>query len=982
MRLTFILICIIITSLWKAQAQSVVGKVVDSNGKPLSNVLVEVVAQSGEPSLTNTDGEYIISAKPNDILSFYALGEKKQLVKVKSTTCNISMGASDKIIEKGYGIQTSNQSSTMSSASVDYEQLEKFSAINPENALYGILPGLTVLSNGGPVYNSSPTIQLRGVGTTGTSNPLVLVDGVDRLLSRLSVAEIESVTILKDAAAVALYGVRGANGVILITTKRGEYGKMKVEVNYQHGFYTPFRLPKMVDAPTYANAINEALLNDGLAPRYNDTEIELFRNGTNPNLYPNVDWSRETTKKWENNNELDITFKGGNDRIRYFTFINYTNDFGLVNPIPSSEGYSTELNYYRLNLRSNLDIKVTNSTDLKINLMGSIDDYTRPNISPNGLFQRIFSTPSAAFPIKTTSNMWGGNSIYTNTNPVASIASTGYTRSQNRLLYSDLTLKQDLSIFLKGLTAELGVSYDNMAEYMDTQSKTFAYESAGVLYGTNSDLNFAKSLNSMYMNTSLYGKLNYFLKTDVHQINALLLYNQEDYQTKARNTHVARQKMAASASWGIRDKYFIDATAVASGSSYLPKGDKFRFYPSISAAWLLSSEDFLSKASVINSLKIRTSFGLSGNDMMSYELDRQLYESGGNYWFTNTSIVSYSLKEGQLATKNLKPELSKKTNFGIEFTGFDNTLQLSFDAFYDYRSNILVPGSNLVSTILGISPAMTNGGIVKNKGVEVALAYQGKIGDFQYRVNGQFAYAKSKVIENGEGPKPYDYMSAKGYSIGTYFGLKSNGLFKDDADIASSVPQVFSQVRPGDIKYIDRNGDDKVDEHDVEALGYSTRTPEIYYGFNLSAEYKGFGLSAQFQGIENFQVIRNTEHIYWTLRDNGNISEWYYNNPDRWSPDNRENARYPRLTTQGNSNNFRANNVWMEDGAYLKLRSLELYYTLPENKRNKFFIRNVKFFVRGMNLFSIDAVKDKDPEYMGNQYPTLSSYHTGVCLAF
>jgi len=885
----------------------------------------------------------------------------------------------DTIIQKGFGLTTTIKESTMSSASAHFSQMKSFSSMNPENALYGLIPGLTVLTNGGPSYNNAPTIQLRGVATLNSAAPLVLVDGVERPLNRLSVAEIDHVTVLKDAAAVAIYGIRGANGVILVITKRGEQGKMKVDVTYQHGITTAFRLPQMVDAPTYATALNEALANDELAPQYTSEQIQMFGDGSNPDLYPNVNWLKEMSRNAGNMNELNIGFSGGTENVRYFSDINYANDFGLLNPVPSQEGYNTSLNYYKLNLRTNLDAKLTPTTWMKVNVMGSIDDYTRPNVAPATLFQRAIGIPAAAFPVKTTSGEWGGSPIYTTWNPVAGIASTGFVRSQNRILFVDLNLKQDLGALLPGLKAEAGISYDNMAEYLDTQSRTFRYESAGILYGNNSDLNFSTTLNDMYMNSAVFGRLDYQVQSGKNNIRTFLLYSHEQAQRKTRNNLVARRNYVAGVNFARSERYFADLTASYSGSSYLSKGNKYRFYPALSAAWLISEEDFMKdNTSPVNLLKMRASFGLSGNDLMSYELDRQYIVSGTSYFFNATSVSYSSLKEGQLANTDLTAELAKKANVGIDLA-LTGTLNFSLDAFYENRSGILVPNNAIVSSVLGITPPLTNKGVVSNKGLEAALSYDKTIGDFKYGLSAQFSFVRNKILENNEGYQPYDYLYTTGNSIGTYYGLQADGFFSDAADIAFSNPQLFSTVAPGDIRYIDQNNDHVIDSYDIVKLSYSTLYPEIYYSFSLRGEYKGLGFDALFQGVDHVTVVRNAKDLYWPLTDNGNISEWYYNG-GRWTEATKETAKLPRLTTLGNENNFRNNSLWMQNGAYLKLRYLEVYYNLPV--QNTKIFHTAKVYVRGINLFSLDHVKDKDPEVMATGYPSLTSYFAGCSVTF
>ncbi|MEA4935430.1 MAG: SusC/RagA family TonB-linked outer membrane protein [Paludibacter sp.] len=908
------------------------------------------------------------------MLLYYGMSLHAQISAIKN-----NWNESDTIINKGFGLTTTVKESTMSSATAHFSQMKNFSAMNPENSLYGLIPGLTVLTNGGPSYNNAPVIQLRGLATLNSSAPLVLVDGVERPLSRLSVAEIETVTVLKDAAAVAIYGIRGANGVILVTTKRGEQGKMKVDITYQHGITTPFRLPRMVDAPTYATALNEALTNDGLASQYTKEEIQMFSDGSNPDIYPNVNWLSETTRNTGSMNELNIGFSGGSESVRYFSDINYANDFGLLNPVPSLEGYNTSLNYYKLNVRTNLDAKLTPTTWMKVNVMGSIDDYTRPNVAPATLFQRAIGIPAAAFPVKTTSGEWGGNPIYTTWNPVAGIASTGFVRSQNRILFVDLNLKQDLNAVFPGLKAEAGISYDNMAEYLDTQSRTFRYESAGVLYGNNSDLNFSTTLNDMYMNSALFGRLDHQMHLEENVIRTFLLYSHEQAQHKTRNNLVARRNYVAGVNFTRSERYFVDLIASYSGSSYLPKGDKFRFYPAISTAWLISGEDFMkSKTSSVDLLKLRASFGLSGNDLMSYELDRQYIVSGTSYFFNATSVSYSSLKEGQLANTDLTAELAKKANVGIDLT-LSGTLNFSLDAFYEKRSGILVPNNAVISSVLGIMPALTNMGVVSNKGFEGVLSYDKTIGDLKYGMSAQFSFVRNKILENNEGYKPYDYLYKTGNPIGTYYGLEADGFFDDMTDIAASYPQLFSTVAPGDIKYLDQNDDYIIDGYDVVKLGYSTLYPEIYYSFSLRAEYKGLGFDALFQGVDHVTVIRNAKDLYWPLTNNGNISDWYYNG-GRWTETTKETAVLPRLTTLGNENNFRNNSVWMENGAYLKLRYLDLYYNLP--KQNLKIFHAAKIYVRAVNLFALDHVKDKDPEVMSTGYPSLSAYYIGCSVSF
>lgn len=912
-----------------------------------------------------------------------AQGPVGKTTEKRSTLSAIELEDTLAIVRKGYSTATTRRVSTQASSSVGGEQMGRFSTLNPQNALYGLLPGLTVLQGGGPVYEDNPTIQLRGLGTFKNADPLILVDGIERPLERLSISEIEDVTVLKDAAAVAPYGIRGANGVILVTTKRGQVGKMKVDVQYRHNFNQPFRLPAMVDAPTYAQALNEALANDGMAPRYSESEIGMFRDGSNPDKYPNVDWKKETIRPVGQSNELDLSFVGGSDRIRYFSHIHYGNDFGLVKSLPTVDGYDTQLTYYRLNLRTNLDVKLTPTTQMRLNLMGSLDDQNRPNLSADKIFQNFVNIPAAAFPIKHSNGHWGGNQVYTTQNPVASITDNGFIRVQNRALFADLTIQQDFGMWLEGLTGEVSVGYDNAGEYRDIQNRSFAYYSDGQLYNQGKEtLSFSTSLNTARMNMQGHVKLNYGrMFGESHQLNLMWLSALENRQTKGRNNLVIRQNNLLTASYGYKERYLIEAVGAYSGSSYLSKHDKYRFYPTVSAGWVLSSEDFMQKASWIQLLKVRASYGLSGVDNLEYELDRKFYADGNSYWFGSSLTSNNGLREGRLATQTLEPELAKKFNVGIDMDVLHG-LSFTFDIFKENRSHILLAAGGTTSAVLGAMNPSECVGKMSNKGLEASIAYQGKWNDFEYGIRGQFAFSRNKIVDMKaeEGYQPYDYMYRTGLPYGTYFGLEAIGLFQNQAEITNSLEQSFSQVQPGDVKYADINGDKVIDRYDVKALGYSTLYPEINYGFTLSAAYKGLGVNALFQGVENYQTTRTASGVYWPMYNNGNVSEWYYDR--RWTEDTKATATMPRLTTVGSSNNYRASSLWLEDGSFLKLRSLEVYYNLPQSWLKPIKIENFRMFARGHNLFSWDHLGDADPEMTGVKYPSMRSYVVGCSIHF
>lgn len=878
--------------------------------------------------------------------------------------------------EKGFGIQTCKHSSTSAVSVVDAEKLSMFNHLNATNSLFGTLAGLTVQSNAGNATVGA-TLQIRGMGS-----PLVYIDGVQRPLNSLSIDQIEKVTVLKDASALALYGMRGSNGVIFVTTKRGKLEKMSVQANYRRGLYLPIRPVTMANAGNYAVAMNEALRNDGLPEKYSSDEIQKFRDGSDPYNYPNVNWQNEMLRNNGSMNELSVVFRGGTDRMRYYSALHYNNDWGLIQDLPSySTLKSTRPSYNRLNARTNLDIKITNSTFAKINVFASMDENNVTARGPGAIYTDSHAIPAAAFPIKRASGNWGGDLIYTNRNPYAAATTMGFARYHSRNVSTDLTLLQDLSDFLKGLNAEVKVAYDNDIEYFDQHASQFNYETAnGYIYGSQTPLAFSTSMNTLYFRTHLNGKLNYnAVVNDDHAFNANLLYIQETWKIKGRNNKNAFQDFIGSVNYGYQDRIFIDFTGSYSGSSYLSKGERFRFFPTLSAAWIISNEDFWQQNN-INSLKLRGSTGVLGNGQLSYELDKQYYQSGPNYFFTSANSATSTIREGDFAAIGLQPVISKKVNVGLDAVIF-NKLSFNIDFFYDRMEGSQTSTESVYSSLLGLTPPLTFMGVNDFSGVDVSVNYAGSLGDLKYSVGGIFAFVKTTVVENGIENVPYEYLSRIGKSRSQFFGLQTDGFFNSWDEINDAPKQLFSEVRPGDIRYVDQNDDDVIDDYDMIAMGYSTKTPEINYGLNFNVEYKGLGMAAIFQGIQNYSVLLNTPNVFWPLRNNGNISDWYINN-NHWSATNMENPEYPRLTTLNNENNYRANSIWLADGSYLKLRALTVHYTIPSSITNKIKMDKIKVYLKGNDLFSLDNIKMRDPEAIEIGLPTVSSYHIGASFEF
>lgn len=966
-------------------------KVVDKFNVPLEGIQVKVknhnttlavTNEKGEAALENlTTGEQIVVSSPCGA---------QQVVGVKGESVTVVMDGKSAEVFRGFNIKGRDEESTAAVSTVYSDQFRS-STTNPGNALYGMLPGLSVMQGNRVAWDNDPKLNVRGIGTLNSATPLVLVDGFERPISALTQEEIESVSVLKDAAALALYGLRGANGAILVKTKRGTYEGMKVSASYQFGVNTPYRLPKMANGYEYANAMNEALQLDGLSPRYSAQDIEAFRTGSNPELFPNVDWTKEALREHGYTHQATATFRGGSERVRYYSMLSYIGDDGLLKPVALNPDYNTQMAWDRLSLRTNLDISLTKSTQLKLNLLGQIAQFNRPATNYPTLFTYLYTTPSAAFPVKTSTGMWGGDNI--RKNPVAEISAGGFSSSNDRALLADMRIEQDLSSWVKGLSAEIAVAFDNRSSYWDSKTKKYMYEMVmfqrdnsgnigGITrtrYGQETDLNFSSELGFQNRVTTFEAKLNYGNSWGKdHVLNATALFHNEENSLKGQNNTYRRQSFIGNANYGFKNKYFVDVALSYSGSSVLNAGDRYRLFPAISGAWLISSEDFMKSATAINYLKLRASWGVTGSDIMDYDLGKYYFVMGGNsYYFGENNNGAGGHTEGRLANLKLSPEMSYKTNIGVELQLF-NKLSFTADIFHDKRTNILVNAGSRFSSIIGVNTPLVNAGEVVNKGFETSLAWEDKIGDWTYGIGGNFSFAKNKIIEMNEEYKTEEYLKRTGHPVGQFFGLEAVGYFKDEADTQSGPVHSFSQVRPGDVKYKDQNKDGVIDNYDMVAQGYSTVLPEIYYGFNLNLGYKGFGFKADFQGIANYSIMKPGA-MYMPLVNNTTVSEHYLAN--RWTPEN-QNAMYPRLSTLENTNNFMNSSIWLENGAFLKLRNVELNYSLPKSLISKVKAQKIQVFVRGENLFSLDHVKVLDPEMMNLSYPSYSSYHVGFSLDF
>lgn len=871
-------------------------------------------------------------------------------------------------------------------------ELESSSQHQILNALYGELAGLGVYQAGSTATpdDSYPTVNVRGNGSYSGNHVLVLVDGVERNASFVDVREVESVTVLKDAASLALYGIRGADGAILITTKRGGTDLIKINTGYTFGVQTPFRVPEMASSLEYAGAVNEARVNDGLSPLYSQANLDAIAAGNS--FIPTVDWQNLVLKNIGFDNDAFISVDGRSDNTRFYVYADYRSNRGFFKNTGLLDGLSSQSTYDALKFRSNLDIAVTRSTNVAVNLAARIQQKGEP-VNGSGL-EKLYAAPSVGFPVM-YHNTWAQSAKYAS--PVHDILGTGESKTFSRMLSADLVITQDLSSLTPGLSAEAAISYDNSADIKDSRSFGSTYyvftpvieggelvDYSAVKYGNDTEMRFSSYLSYQFMHVNARAKIAYDRTFGNSHIASALVFNREKRKNTGANTSYVHHDLVYNAAYDYAGKYLASFTGSYSGSSYMPRRDKYRFYPAASLGWIVSKEDFLKDVDAVEYLKLRGSFGQVGMDAnLECDMDIQFNGSGLPYIFISPTSTT-GMKEGALPSTGIEPELDTKADLGLEFELFKG-LSGEIDVFSNTRTNLRTVSSYVYSGALGIGVGDGFEGKVVNRGVELTLGWNGKVGELSYFLKGNASLVKNRIENITEEYVPHDYMYIKGHSIGTFYGLVSDGFYQEsdfDADgklLPDVVRSTFASVRPGDVKYKDLNSDGKIDNYDYKYQLHSN-LPELYYGFQFGASFRSLSFKAVFQGVSGCTIPTTLTSIYQPLYGGDkNISKHYLAN--YWRADNTQ-ARYPRLTTLENANNYLPSDLWTEDGSFLKLREVELRYTLPRSFTYKFKLGEAQIYLRGNNLFSVDSIGIMDPEAVDFIYPTARTYSAGLTVNF
>ena len=1001
-----------VSALAQSKPISVSGTVTDSEKVPLIGVGV-MVQGTTIGSSTDLDGHFYIDVPSKEsVLEFSYLGYKTQEIPVGSKiSFNIVLyedsSELDGVVVTGYGHQK-RLSVIGSVETIDPGELQTGSTRSLSNNLAGQLAGVIAFKpSGEPGYDDS-NFWIRGIASfSGNTSPLVLVDGVERNLNDIDPAEIESFSVLKDASASAMYGVRGANGVILINTKRGTVAPPSVDFRVEQSVQTPTKIPQFIGAAEYMALLNDLQPDPYKKPFTNDQILKTYY-GYDKDLYPDTDWLDAITNDCAFSTRANLTVSGGSEILRYSLTASYYHEDGIMSR-DKSLAYDTSTKLNRYNIRANVDLDITKTTLLRVSIGGYMQQLRKSNSSTDEIFSKAFETPPFVHPAIYSDGTIPIASVY-RSNPWAISTQNGYYRSTKSKLESLFSLEQNLKMITPGLKAKITFAFDTFSENSLSRSKTPDYYSAAKVRDDEGNLVHSiisygqeflgHSSSGSYGNNSTYFEANvtYTNSFGKNDIDALLLYNQRSYDwgdIQPKRT----QGIAGRLSYTYDRRYVAEFNFGFNGSENFAKGQRFGFFPSLAVGWLLSEEHFMEPYKlVLSKFKIRGSVGSVGNDdiggnrRFAYLTTVHTGANGYNFGYDASTYFS-GVEEGEVGVNDLTWERSLKANIGLE-VGLWNALNLQVDVFKERRTNIFMQRSTIPTQTGFLSIPYANYGKVDNQGIEAQLSYSKRFNDnWALSLRGTFTYAKNRIIEIDE-PETIKgtYRSITGKSIGTLWGLTAERLytaddFNPDGTLKAGipVPSLGTTVRPGDIKYVDMNKDGKINDVDEGYIG-GTSTPPCIYGFGGNLMFYGFDLNVFFQGqADTWRIIGGSDYFI-PGSGQGVLGNVYSNYTDCWTEDNpSQNVFWPRLSESTNTNNNRASTWWKKNMSFLRCKTIELGYTIPQRLTKKAHIENVRFYVSGNNLFYFSGFKLWDPELAtsdGLRYPSMRSVMLGINIRF
>ncbi|MDP4237868.1 MAG: TonB-dependent receptor [Bacteroidota bacterium] len=976
------------------------GRITDKSGNPIGNVVVSVLDEFTQVSSEQT-GDFSISSLPGKVLLFSKIGYKSLRYEIKNRT-DVKIQLEKQIPEQeyqvAYGVRTK---STLTSAisTISAEDLSKAPVSTLGNAIQGLGSGLTVLRTVGaePGWDQ-PSIYIRGIQSFGSGvAPLVLVDNVERDFSQLDPQEIESFTVLKDAAATAMYGMRGANGVILVTTKKGFVGKSVISLTAQYGMQSPTRLPQYLGSQDYVKYRNLALRND--YNKLSDSEFSsLFLNnpqnnpanynGSNPYLYPNTNWYDSFLNSTAPQQSYNLSFRGGTEIAQYFVMLGIVDQKGLYNFTDVNPGYSTQNDFSRYNFRSAVDVNLSKDLKIGVNLGGRVENRHTPTSGAGSIISALSKLPPT-MPIFNEDNSIAGSSVY-KYNPYGMIAKSGFQDRFARYVQGTVTADLKLDDILKGLSANALFGFDASKLYGRSKSQNYAVFQQNVdntytQFGQNSsiDLKYSGWDSSFGLMMNYMGGLSYDRILGENHFAADLKYMQSSMSTDGDNPDYRNQGAFGRATYTFDNRYTGEFGFAYNGSEDFAKGKRFGFFPTISGAWVISNEDFLKSNETLNFLKLRGSYGKVGNSNIGvgyrFPFEEKFY-GGSGYSFNKASTDgSY---EGRIANPAITWEESLNGNIGLEI-GLLKKLDVDIDFFNNNRTQIITDPSNVLPSFIGQDLPYVNDGSVRSQGFEITLKHNNRIGDFSYTIQGNVSFAKNKITAKQEvaGLNSWEYRT--GQAVMQQWGLQvaPGSFFKDQADIDGWAKSSYGTVHPGDVKYVDQNHDGIIDSQDYVPLGKPS-VPEWNFGLTLGCGYKGFDFNVLFTGIANRSLFMNN-NVFWGMQDNNNITAEVAENS--WGVSS--NPTYPRLTTLLNPNNYQPSSLWLKNVDFLRIQTLEVGYSLPKKMLSKANISEVRFFVNAYNLFSFDSLGKYNlsaeiPNAGVTLYPETRVINIGTSLKF
>ncbi|ARS40234.1 SusC/RagA family TonB-linked outer membrane protein [Sphingobacteriaceae bacterium GW460-11-11-14-LB5] len=1005
------------------------GTVKDSLGMPLPGVTVQVKGKPNLGAATDLDGEFKIKNVPEgSILEFRLVGFVTKEVPLNGKTIvNVILKQDNSnlndVVVVGFGKQ--KKSSIVSSVSSVKGEALRFPTRSLTNAIAGQVPGIIAIQRSGEPGYDNAEFWIRGVSSfAGGTNPLILVDGIPRAMSDIEPDEIETFNVLKDAAATAVYGAEGANGVILITSKRGIVQKTKITYRGEYSQNEPTKLPEFMDSYDYLFAYNEALRNEDSPVFKTDAQLALYKNGSDRDLYPNTKFLDEMLRNTSYNTRHTLNFRGGGDVAKFFVSGAYYQENGIFKSNPNNI-YDNNLGLKRYNLRSNIDLNVTKTTILGVDLSGQYLLTNYPGTGTATIFSRMMGVPGYLFPtIYSDGTIAGHPGIPSSNrvNPYNLLMESGYAKEWRTTLQSKLSLDQKLDFITKGLSFRGVVSFDATMNYLMNRLK-----SPKQFYASSRDANgkliFAQVGNA---ETALgepvessNGQKNIYLESSLnynrvfandHTVGAMLLTYQKEAQQQGEALAFKKQAYVGRITYNYANRYSIEGNFGITGSEAFSPENRFGFFPAVGGAWFASNEPFYPEAlkNIVSSLKFRASVGKTGNDNTGGArfLYRGTYTTGTTGYpigigGTGSLNSLTSIIEGRFEAPDLTWEIENKKNYGVDMELFRGAVDISVDYFNNIRSSILLQ-RRTVSGVTGFRQSpWQNFGSVSNKGMDGSINIRQNIGQVKLTARGNLTIAKNKILEIDELAQPYPWMNQTGTSIGQWNLYTADGLYADNdftltTDAAGKrtytlknglpVSTLGGAVRPGDIKYKDLNGDGKIDNFDRSYYaGGDPANPGVVYGFGLNAEFKGFYGSIFFQGVAKTSTVfgQNAAGNFFPFAFGVEESNLRTEASNRWSESNpSQDVMFPRLHSISFANNQVASTWWLRDASFIRLKNIELGYRFPKKMLQKIGFETGRIYVMGNNIAVWDSIKMWDPE-LGNaneglNYPIPRSYTIGL----